>query len=392
MKSEYDAIVVGAGPAGSVAARTAAEHGLDVLLIEKRQEIGAPVRCAEGVEAERLGEFMEPDPRWICAEISGARLYAPDGTMLELSGKQTIAYILERKIFDRTLAMSAAKAGAEVQTKTQATSLIKEGGLVCGIRGKRRGDDFEARAKVVVGADGIESRVGNWASIDTTLKLKDIGSCAQFLVTDIDIDTAYCEFYPGNVCAPGGYAWVFPKGKQTANIGLGILGSRANGKPPLRYLDEFLNQHFPGGKILGAIAGAVPACGLLPRLSAGGLVLVGDAGRLCDPLTGGGIINGMESGRVAGNVIAQALESRDVSAAALTRYDKEIYRKIGRIIERNYRIKERAVNVSDENINRLAGHFKPLCATIPTSMALKALYGTCNPLIWKLMYPLFRMI
>ena len=257
MKGEYDVIVVGAGPAGSIAAKTAAENGLDVLLIEKRQEIGDPVRCAEGVVKENLEEFLEPDPIWICTEISGARLFAPDGPMLTLTDDRTIGYILERKLFDRALARSAAAAGAEVQVKAQATSLIKENGLVHGIKGKRMGDDFEAMAKVVVGADGIESRIGRWAGIDTTLKLKDVGSCAQFLVTGIDVETLYCDFYPGNAIAPGGYAWVFPKGKGEANVGLGILGSRLKDKRPIQYLREFVDRKFPGGKVIESVAGAV---------------------------------------------------------------------------------------------------------------------------------------
>lgn len=392
MKSEYDVIVVGAGPAGSIAARTAAENGLDVLLIEKRQEIGDPVRCAEGVPIERLLEFVEADPRWICAEISGARVYAPDGTRLELSDKRPVAYVLERKIFDRKLAVSAANAGAEVQAKTQAASLIKEDGLVCGIRGKHRGEDFEARAKVVVGADGIESRVGKWAGIDTTLKLKDVGSCVQFHVTDIDIDTSCCEFYPGSVYSPGGYAWVFPKGKHEANVGLGMLGSHAGGKPPIKYLSEFMDEHFPGGKIIEVVAGAVPASGLIPRLSAGGLVLVGDAGRLCDPLTGGGIINGMASGRIAGNVIAEAISSPDVSASALRRYDREISRTIGKAIQSNYRLKEKVVNLSDESINSLIRHLVPFSTKIPASMVLMELFGTGNSLLRKLIMPIFYKI
>src|SRR5208337_337925 len=114
MKSEYDVIVVGAGPAGSIAARTAAEHGLDVLLIEKRQEIGDPVRCAEGTGKEGLAQFMDLDPRWICAEVTGARIYAPNGMCIELSEKlagKEVGFVLERKIFDRSVAKTAAKAG-----------------------------------------------------------------------------------------------------------------------------------------------------------------------------------------------------------------------------------------------------------------------------------------
>ena len=67
MKSKYDVLVIGGGPAGALAARTAAEKGLSACLVEKRPAIGAPVRCAEGIGKEALAEFIEPDPRWISA-------------------------------------------------------------------------------------------------------------------------------------------------------------------------------------------------------------------------------------------------------------------------------------------------------------------------------------
>jgi digeranylgeranylglycerophospholipid reductase len=357
MKGEYDVIVVGAGPAGSIAARTAAENGLDVLLIEKRQEIGDPVRCAEGTGKLGLMEFIEPDPRWICAEVTGARIFAPDGTCVELSEKlagKEVGYVLERKIFDRAVAKTAAKAGAEVQVKTQATSLIIENGFVCGVRGKHRGDDFEARAIVVVGADGIESKVGKWAGIHTTLKPRDIETCAQFLVTDIDIKADSCDFYLGNDRAPGGYVWIFPKGKREANVGLGMLGSRFTGKHPIDYLHEFMAWRFPEGKIIETVVGAVPASGMLKQLSTDGLVLVGDAGRVSDPITGGGIYNGMVSGRIAGNVIADAIRSKDVSAKTLQRYDHEVRDALGRMLDRNYKAKEIVVRSSDDLMNSVA--------------------------------------
>lgn len=79
MKDEYDVIVVGAGPAGSITARTAAEKGCSVLLIEKRQEIGDPVRCGEGCDREIVKSFIDLDPRWISAEVDGVRIFSPDG-------------------------------------------------------------------------------------------------------------------------------------------------------------------------------------------------------------------------------------------------------------------------------------------------------------------------
>ena len=147
MKEEYDVIVVGAGPTGSIAARTAAEE-CDVLLIEKRQEIGTPVRCAEGVDKDRLSKFIQPDKKWIANEIYGARIIAPDGTTLHLSGEAVgmegeMGFILERKFFDRELAKNAARAGAHVMVRTRATGLIAENGAIKGVKLNRLGEYFE---------------------------------------------------------------------------------------------------------------------------------------------------------------------------------------------------------------------------------------------------------
>ncbi len=134
MKDSYDVIVAGAGPAGSVAAKTAAERGLSVLLVEKKQEIGEPVRCAEGITAEGLRQFLEPDPKWICGCIRRAKFLAP-GASLTFSDDCDAAYVLDRKVFDRELARQAAAAGADVITKTPVTGLIVENGLVAAFAG-----------------------------------------------------------------------------------------------------------------------------------------------------------------------------------------------------------------------------------------------------------------
>ncbi len=374
IKSEYDVIVIGAGPAGSVAARNAAREGLDVLLMEKRQEIGEPVRCAEGLFKEGLDDFIDYDPKWVCAGIKCARIHAPDGGVLSLSEKadDVAGYVLDRKIFDRALARLAANAGSEIQVKTQATGLIKEERVIKGIRGFCRGREFEARSRVVIGADGVESKVGRWAGLMGPLKPKDIECCAEFMVSGIDIDPACLEFYIGNHISPGGYLWIFPKGEREANIGLGILGTRFNGTHPIEYLKRFVDARFPGCKVMQTIVGAVPVSDMIQHISTGGLMLAGDGARLVDPLLGAGIMNAMLSGRMAGNMAAEAIKKGDVSAQAFRKYEEGVRKSMGKAIHRNYKVKEFIVNATDRQVNALLYSLRKMNAeNIPVSTVYK---------------------
>ena len=357
MRDEYDIVVVGAGPGGSIAARTAAEE-CDVLLIEKRQEVGSPVRCAEGVLKSALLEFAHPDKKWISSCIRGYRIFAPDGTMLEVSAETMgiegeLAYILERNIFDRELAKDAARVGADVMVHTRATGLIIEDGLVKGVKINRLGENLEVRSKIVIGADGVESQVGRWAGINTALKLNDVGSAAQYLMADVDVAEDFCDIYVGSR-APGGYAWVFPKGEKLANVGLGMLTSMLNGRRPIDYLDKFISQHFPGGQQLGLMMGSCPCSDGLKTTICNGLMLVGDAAHHCDPLSGAGIINAMEGGKIAGNVARKAVQQRDSSVRVLKEYEHRRRESLfGNLQHHNYKIKELAVTLSDNELNKL---------------------------------------
>src|SRR3989442_1336157 len=169
MDRQVDVLVVGAGPTGSTAAKYAALGGADVLMIEKRSEIGTPVRCGEGVAKRWLEEIgLTPSREFICHEVDGARIIAPDGTTLVLDETRAgneCGYILERDLFDRFLAREAAKAGAEIMIKTSAVALLREDGRVIGARCEHMGDTFDVRADVVIGADGFESQVGRWARL-----------------------------------------------------------------------------------------------------------------------------------------------------------------------------------------------------------------------------------
>jgi digeranylgeranylglycerophospholipid reductase len=358
MKNKYDVLVIGGGPAGAIAAKTAAEKGLSACLVEKRPAIGAPVRCAEGIGKEALHEFIDPDPCWISAEMTGASIVAPDGFLMKLESHlagNKVGYILNRKIFDRQLVWKAAEAGADVAVKTRASAPIMENGCVKGAKIERCGHVMNVTADVVIAADGVESKFSRWCGIDTTVPVREIMSSVQYVMADINIDAHSTVFYLGNEVAPEGYLWVFPKGERSANVGVGISGKKSGqGHRAKDYLDRFVKKTFPHGKPIEYIAGGVSVCRPLDCTVADGLIITGDAARVVDPLTGGGIYNGMYTGRLAAEVAAECIAKGNVSKNALMRYDKTWRAsKMGKAIERNYHIKEYLIKLPDPKLNEI---------------------------------------
>lgn len=353
-EQEFDCIVVGGGPAGSTFAHIAAEGGLSVLLLEKDRDIGMPVRCGEAVSDAGLRIFHEPDPRWIASTITRIKLTAPNETSVEFNLKEA-GYILDRRIFDYDLAEYATAAGALVVTKAYVDGLIMEDDSVCGVRGTYMGDPFQKRARIVVGADGVESRVGRWAGIRTQIKLKDMESAIQKTVTGIEVNEHMFEFFLSRQWAPGGYLWVFPKGKNKANIGLGISGIYAKeGKAAHKFLDEFLEEKYPDSSVLTTVVGGVPVDKTVKHMVGDGIMLIGDAAHTVNPMTGGGIVPGMRSGLLAAETAVKALHNGGPSVKNLSAYEKEWHKIGGKNHERLYKIKNTIFKFSDDDLSRIA--------------------------------------
>ncbi|MBR4504854.1 MAG: NAD(P)/FAD-dependent oxidoreductase [Candidatus Methanomethylophilaceae archaeon] len=357
---QCDIVVVGAGPGGSMAAKFCAQGGLDTILIEKKAEIGAPLRCAEGVSKKWLAEVgIEPDPVWIRGDMKGAIIKSAQGTEFRLDESKAgseVGYVLERHLFDKALARDAAEAGAKIMLRTSATGVLRgPDGKVCGIKGKSMGEEIEIRAKAVVAADGYESQVGRWAGIDTTLKLSDIDSCIQYRMCNIDVEPDFCEFIIGSV-APGGYVWIFPKGNGVANVGIGVMGSKCTkGADAKYYLDKFIAEdpRFSKGQCLEIMGGFVSTCPGLDCAVEDNVILVGDAARVIDPITGGGICHACRTGMYAGKVLTECAKKNDFSKEALMPYEKMWRDRMEDKLFRNWMAKEKLATLDDEVIDNV---------------------------------------
>jgi digeranylgeranylglycerophospholipid reductase len=355
MQKEYDIIVVGAGPAGSMAARFAAACGVSVLMLEKDRDVGYPVRCGEAISKKGVEQFILPDNKWIASEINKFSMNAPDGSEVILKFSET-GYILERKIFDYELAKTAAEAGAEILTRAYVNGLLFKNGSVSGVKYEFCGEQKEVYSKIVIAADGVESRVGRWAGLKTHIDFRDMECCVQVTISNIsNIKDDTCYFYFGENVAPGGYFWVFPKGKNIANVGLGVSGITGKTKSALSFLNSFLEKNYPRSSVLTSVAGGVPCSITLEKISGRGIMLVGDAARQVNPLSGGGINSGMIGGSIAGRIAAESILMKKPDH--IFSYDKEWYERIGKKHEIYNRIKNGIYNFDDLKFNKIAHSF-----------------------------------
>jgi len=386
---KYDVVVVGSGPAGTVTARFAAEAGVNVLIIERRAEVGVPVLCGEGI-SRKIDEWnIIKGTRWMAGKMEGARIYSPDGTCVKLSAERAgneTGYVIYRDVFDQELARLAIEAGAELMTNTNATGLIKEKGRIRGIRAKHFDEEIEIEADIVVGADGVDSKIGKWAGIDTTLKPEDLETCCQYTFANVKDLDSYCDFYLGKEIAPGGYIWVFPKGKGIANVGIGILASLSEAGMAKKLLDNFISEdpRFKNAHPLRFLAGAVPVA--LPiETVRDNLILVGDAARHVDPITGGGLTHCLEVGKIAGEVIGNAVKEKNFSKEFLSEYETRWKEAIGKKMKRNYMVKEIMLDMDDKTFNMLADSLKDYkFDELSTFSLIKALVKKHPTLLMKL--------
>ena len=318
---KFDIVIVGGGPAGLNLARFMSSTGCKILLVDKKQQFGDNIVCAEGVLRTTWEKYFNPPTsNWIATEIDHIRIWGADGENFTVHVPK-IAYVLNRHVWEYELGVEVMNHNVEVMLQTEAMYL-EPNRLVLNHNGRRIAVGFEYLAC----ADGIVSRLGAQLGMDVKLSRYTMYVCAQQLVETNEIDANTMEFFIGPELAPHGYGWVFPKGDTIANVGIGIMPGC--GMPQL-YLDKLMRLRFTHYKVIRQQVGAIPGK-VMTRFTKDRVLLLGDAARLAAPLSGDGIMNAVESAHYASNAL---------KAANLRLYDRELKRNLIPYLVRNRRLK-----------------------------------------------------
>jgi digeranylgeranylglycerophospholipid reductase len=332
---KYDLIIVGAGTAGCLAAKTAAEAGLNVCLVDRksREDIGEKV-CGDALGEHHLKTLglEKPQGDELDKRIEGIKIYSPDlNTVFTVEHEDFVGYLLNRRMFGQWLLRKADDAGATLMDQTQCTEPLIEKGSVTGISTKnmKTSEHRDLRANVVFDASGfvgvVRKNLPKEIGIENQVANKDVEACYREIrqLKQETQETSYCEIYLNQKASPGGYAWIFPKGGARVNVGLGICMRGNFPNPKTQFYKHLLTKPlFDGSLLLTSGAWYDPTRRPLDNMVGNGVIITGDAACLVNPIHGGGIGPSMISGSQAAKAATEALEKGDVGRASLWPYNR----------------------------------------------------------------------
>jgi geranylgeranyl reductase family protein len=355
-KGERDVIIVGAGPAGATAATLLAQRGYDVLLLD-RDHFPRDKACGDGIPTgcieimARLGmddKIQGAIERGEFHRIDQVRIYSPKGKMLRAPLKEgengARSYVAPRTYFDALIQQQAVESGAEFKQALVKGPILHDGQVV-GVQAQLNGDVKELRSRVIIGADGVTSVIARSLRPKEAQHVDAHRAVAlRAYINDIEENPHEVEFYLYDEILPG-YAWIFTAGKQKANIGLGMRLDvfRERDYNLKKMLQKFLEMpqikkrlkrggELEGIKIWQLNFGSQKEL----QFAYDGAILIGDAAGFINPLTGGGIHNGMISAGLAAQTIDDALQKGNTSRQALGKYEQQCHEAMWQGMRRSY--------------------------------------------------------
>ncbi len=349
MSWDVDVVVVGGGPAGCSVARQIAGHGFKVLILEENKNIGEPVQCA-GLVSPRTLQIVGCQ-MYFLNEIKGAHVYAPEGDFVEIKGSKTYAVAIDRSEFDRQIAYMAKESGAELLLEAKACgfSRCRRGVTIAFMR---RGKIFNVDAKILIGADGVNSQVAKWAGLHLPVEK------IKLFAAEVELVNSFSEtvdIFLGNDIAPGWFGWVIPLDRKRARLGTGSIFYKRPIAEHVKRLLEKYPERFHGLKIKKGTGGFVPI-GIMENCTSN-IMLVGDAACQTKPISGGGLYLGIRGAEICAQVAVQALIQENFSKEFLSRYQIRWNREMGYEIKTALRHHQAYLKLTDFEISSLIRFF-----------------------------------
>jgi geranylgeranyl reductase family protein len=344
--TEYDIIIVGAGPAGSAAALYAARYGLSTLLLDKegfpRDKICGDALSGKSVTILRELDLLEDIQKLPGAHIQRIVFSSPDHSSFQIDLRKTRlknipkGFVIRRKNYDAFMFEQAKKAATHTIENFNVSELLTDNGTVCGVRGKdASGNDREFKGKIILGADGYKSIVARKTGL-YDLDPEHWVVALRCYYKNVKELTDQIELHYVDEVIPG-YFWIFPLENGYANVGIGMLHKYIKSqKVDLNQAlqnsidSAYFKERFKEAEPMEKPVGWNLPVGSKRRKSFGnGFMLLGDAAGLIDPFTGEGIGNALYSAKYAVETAKQAIKNNDLSESSLSHYENELWKVIG---------------------------------------------------------------
>ena len=354
-QSEWDVIIVGAGPTGGRAATHLASLGHSVLMLEEHSEIGRPFQCAGLVTPKALHEVGLYDS--VLEEIDGALIHGPGGNLVPVGTDGKLrTYVVCRKKFDQGVVQQAMEAGASLWLNSQPRSAeTTPEGVTIDI--ESNGDEMTLKCKLLIGCDGAHSWTRRYFKMGRPKEMM-IGFQAEVLGykgTD-----RWLEMYSGSEIAPGLFAWVIPSGFGSHRIGIWSTPDRLNGRSVEQCYDDLLvhplwKDRFQDIKEIARFCGPIPS-GMVKKTVGNRIMLLGDAAGMAKPTTGGGIGPGFKQIKGILQPLSKAITDDELSEKNLKKITTKHFQSMKKDQDKARML--RNLLVSDVGDKELDKHFE----------------------------------
>ncbi len=347
----YDAIIVGAGPAGLIAAHRIANNGHPVLVLEEHQKIGEPDHCAGLLSSSGLQNLGLVPPKHIIQNtVAGARIHSPSGYSILIERGKREAFVMNRKLFDTWLAERASEKGATVLTEKKVTSINRTDAGEYQVRITKT-DETGYMAKAVISGEGSRCQITSKVGLPRVPRSSKYPAY-QFELSGVEVEEDLVEMFYGRRISTGFFAWIIPLGEGRVRVG---VASRDRPKQRLQAAlkhHPIIKERLFGASVERGFGGIVLVGMPIKKTVEGGFLAVGDAAGIVKATTGGGVVVGGAAAEIAGKVISSELANQE-GLLNLQRYEKSWRSVLLRDLRTMYLAQRAITSLSDRGLDEL---------------------------------------